>query len=183
MITSADISRLDFSNPAEVIDAARQLAASGPSVREAARRWIEGVDGAVASMPVADLLPIADCYEAIHRLAYDAPASRRFIGSLRLRAFEAYVGGDRAVDTYALFRAVTTEIDLGNRAFIGRPLTWQAACLDRWHRQLRYGLPAAPSRDTLRRAALLLTSNLRPFEGSNEPRFKQRLAASLHLNP
>ncbi len=94
-----------------------------------------------------------------------------------LTAFEAHLNGDRTINVYELFRAVAAQTASGNKAFLGKPLEWESACLRRWHDQFKYGVSLTPlsDYDTRQRVHILLTSNLLPFEGSNEPRYKQTL--------
>lgn len=115
--------------------------------------------------------------EMEHYTRYGTPLSRTLSDRIILDAFEAYIRGDKSVDQYILFRYVSREIDRGNKKFLGRPLQWEATCLDRWHRQFQYGAALEPlsDHDTRQRVLLLLTSDLFPFEARNEARFKATL--------
>lgn len=101
-----------------------------------------------------------------------------------LDAFEAHIRGDKTIDQYLLFHYISREIDRRNKKFLGRHLQWEAACLDKWHRQFQYGACLDPlsDHDIRQRVLILLTSDLSPFEPRNESKFKQKLLRNhLHL--
>lgn len=159
-----------------------QSTASEREVRLAAREWIGQAQSMIETMTPADALIIISSLDTMHRLAYNTPADPALTDRYTMRAFEAYIRGDRKVDIYRLLRAVGHAIDRRRPAFLGRPLRWEADTIARWYSDFRFG--ASISRltpyDTLMRVAALLTHDLRPFEGSNVPRFKHLLATT-HL--
>lgn len=116
----------------------------------------------------------------IHGFAVNTPLSETEI----LDAFEAHIRGDKSVDQYLLFHYISREIDRRNKKFLGRHLQWEAACLDKWHRQFQYGACLDPlsDHDIRQRVLILLTSDLSPFEPRNESSFKKKLLRNhLHL--
>ena len=113
----------------------------------------------------------------INRHQSDHPCAGLTTQEEILSAFEAHLNGDRSINVYDLFRAISAQTAKGNKAFLGRPLEWESDCLQKWHKQFKYGVSITPlsDYDTRQRVHILLTSNLLPFEGSNELRYKQTL--------
>ena len=64
-----------------------------------------------------------------------------------LSAFESHLNGDKSIDVYDLFRAIAAQTAAGNKAFTGRPLQWESDCLQKWHRQFKYGVSMTPLSD------------------------------------
>ena len=93
-------------------------------------------------------------------------------------AFNARIAGDRSIDDYALFRDISSGINLpGGKSLFGRPLQWCAMMLDRWHKEFKTGRgdKELPIYDTLQRVSILMDSDLWAFETRNEAHFKQLL--------
>ena len=128
-------------------------------------------------MTTDDWLEIADSLEAA------GTADRSLLDSLRLRAFDAYIRGDRSIDPYRLQRTVARELARGNAAFLGAPLRWNSETVTRWHSWFRNGITSLPMTDDEKRniVSALLAADLRPLETRNEPRYK-RLLLLHHLD-
>ncbi len=155
-------------------------ASSGPAAldRTTARQWIETVVRALPGMSPSEAFDAITAYDRIHLMAYDTPADPALLNRYTLRAFEAMIQGDSAIDPYAMYRRISERLRHNDSAYLGRPLRWLSESLARWHREIRLNLltVSAPDRDTLQQAAILMEADLRAYEGSNQTAFKRRLS-------
>lgn len=146
-------------------------------IRRSAKQWLKEVDERLGTLSPAEALKAIACYDIIHRIGYGTPAYPETISKTVLRAFEAFIHGDKSIDEYELFRYISAGLGRREKVYFGRMLEWHSMCLDRWHRQFRYGtcLDKISEYDRLQRVSILLESNLSAFEAHNEAAFKQRL--------
>ena len=162
------------------------------AVYRAAREWVEGVRRQLPAMSAADALRVVDAFEAMHRIAFWTPAEPALTARIKLAAFEAMIAGDSRVDQYIMFRLIRTAVRRRESAFMDRLLEWSCDREQQWHAEASMalgspapGLPdacAAPEAgagltdyDILSRAAILLRSDLRAYEGGRQDEFKRRL--------
>lgn len=195
----------DFDNPEEVTDCASRLCrlasdaglflsdcattAEVVAVRQAAAEWLREVDLRIERMTPADAFRAICSYDIIHRIARQTPAPADIISRQVLRAFDALIHGDTAIDRYHLFRQITVGLTRRDPAYLGKLLQWHSLCLDRWHKEFRRMLTAfrpAPrltttvsssptTYDLIQRATLLLESDLWAFEPTAAPHFKRQV--------
>lgn len=109
-------------------------------IRATAEEWVRRVEASIDTMTAGDALSVIYIFDLIHRIAYGKPAKTDYLDRYRLGAFEAFIRGDKSVDRYELFHALSDEIAKRNKAYFDRPLKWISLCLDRWHRNF---LPAS----------------------------------------
>lgn len=209
-----DIQTVDFCNADEICDFANLTmqaaseagmflvqASSGREqreIRETAEEWVRRVEASIDTMTAGDALSVIYIFDLIHRIAYGKPAKTDYLDRYRLGAFEAFIRGDKSVDRYELFHALSDEIAKRNKAYFDRPLKWISLCLDRWHRNF---LPASrqinnprPPRqneyvsavgqsdyDTICQLTALLSSDLRAFETDQDAYKRRLLTTHLHL--
>lgn len=155
--------------------------ASTPELAELQRRaeeWTLVYESRVDSLSAGEALQQLGDYDILHRIAFGKAPRKEFINGIKLRAFDAYMRGDKTVDIYILHSAIACELRNRNVAFIGAPLDWHCRMIDRWHRQFRRGFTLEPLRDydTASRVRALLAADLRPYEGSNEAAYKRTLS-------
>lgn len=209
----------DFDNPEEVTDCANRLCrlasdaglflsdcattAEVVAVRQAAAEWLREVDLRIDRMTPAAAFSAICSYDIIHRIARQTPAPADIISRQVLRAFDALIHGDTAIDRYHLFRQITVGLSRRDPAYLGKLLQWHSLCLDRWHKEFRRMLTAfrpAPrltstsvsssraslsttssgaasptTYDLIQRATLLLESDLWAFEPTAAPHFKRQV--------
>lgn len=145
------------------------------------RQHLKDIVDALPGLPPGEALRLIADYDLKHRIAWDVPADPSLLNRTVLRAFDAYRHGDRSVDLYDLFRAISDALNRRkDPAYWGEPLTWYSRTLTAWHRQFRYGAPLEPlsERDALQRASILLTEDLRALE-PRPAAYKARLRACL----
>lgn len=142
-----------------------------------AKTWIGRVEDNIPALSAGDSLTIIGVYDLVHRIAFNRAANGNYINKHKLNAFDAYLRGDKTVNQYALQQAVSLEIRRGNKVFMDKPLQWECRCLDRWHKQFRFGksFDQMSDYDTIQRVKSLLDSDLWAFETRNESSFKQKL--------
>lgn len=142
-----------------------------------AKTWVGKVEDNILALSAGDSLTIIGVYDLVHRIAFNRAANGNYLAKHKLNAFDAYIHGDKTVNQYLLQKVVSLEIRRGNKVFMDKPLQWECSCLDRWHKQFRYGKSADPisDYDTIQRVKSLLDSDLWAFETRNEDSFKQRL--------
>lgn len=210
----------DFDNPEEVTDCANRLCrlasdvglflsdcattAEVVAVRQAAAEWLREVDLRIERMTPAAAFSAICSYDIIHRIARQTPAPADIISRQVLRAFDAFIHGDTAIDRYHLFRQITVGLSRRDPAYLGKLLQWHSLCLDRWHKEFRRMLTAfrpAPRLttisspgaslstpttsssvsssptpyDLIQRATLLLESDLWAFEPTAAHHFKRQV--------
>lgn len=179
-----NIDDVDFSDIADIAGSAELILAlsSNPgqfktACKSLAKEWLLRADTVLDSLSCGDAMTITAYYEPLYQLAFKQSASTAKLDKYRLDAFESYIRGDKTVDQYALRHTISREIDRRNPKYFGRPLQWESVCLDRWHKQFRYGasLDELSDYDTLNRVSTLLTTDLWSFETRNESAFKQIL--------
>lgn len=164
----------------------------GPSresneVRRIAAEVVRSLDRLMPAMTPADAFLIIDAYDLAHRLAYAAPADVDTLNAYVLRAFDAMLLGDNAVDRYDMFRTIRRAISRRDRAYFDRPLQWTVVVEEQWYREAKaslsssahaaYGKASATDYDIINRTAILLQSDLYAYEGSRQSAFKQALFA------
>ncbi|MDE5918057.1 MAG: hypothetical protein K2L91_06105 [Duncaniella sp.] len=195
-----DIRYVDFSDAEEVKNfaillfsaanekgvflALKQYDKAREGIKQLARDWVCRVEKCIDSMSVGDALTVIASYDIVHRIAFGIPARVDYLDKYRLKAFEAYVHGDRSVDQYILFQIVSHEIRMGNKTYFGRPLEWESLCIDRWYNNFRTGLSASSQSnyDTLHQVKALLMTDLYAFTPHQED-FKRKLIANYgHLD-
>lgn len=179
-----NIDDVDFSDISDIAGSAELILArsSNPgqfktACKSQAKEWLRRADTVLDSLSCGDAMTLTAYYEPLHQLAFSQAASTAKLDKYRLDAFESYIRGDKTVDQYALRHTISREIDRRNPKYFGRPLQWESVCLDRWHKQFRYGasLDELSDYDTLNRVSTLLTTDLWSFETRNESRYKQNL--------
>lgn len=179
-----NIDEVDFTDIADIAGSAELILArsSNPgqfktACKFQAKQWLLRADTVLDSLSCGDAMTLTAYYEPLHQLAFSQAASTAKLDKYRLDAFESYIRGDKTVDQYALRHTIAREIDRRNPKYFGRPLQWESVCLDRWHKQFRYGasLDELSDYDTLNRVSTLLTTDLWSFETRNESRYKQNL--------
>ena len=179
-----NIDEVDFSDIADIAGSAELILArsSNPgqfkaAYKSQAKQWLLRADTVLDSLSCGDAMTLTAYYEPLHQLAFSQSASTAKLDKYRLDAFESYIRGDKTVDQYALRHTISREIDRRNPKYFGRPLQWESVCLDRWHKQFRYGasLDELSDYDTLNRVSTLLTTDLWSFETRNESHYKQNL--------
>ena len=194
-----DIRLIDFcdahaiaDSAAAIFEAANELGLFVPKSRysredneviHAAKMWVKQVESTIDSLSAGDALTVIGRFDLIHRIAFNAPSREQYTSRYILQAFEASIRGDKSVDIYDLHRAISIELNKHNKTFFGRPLDWVCDCLDRWHKQFRYGEcldPTLSDYDITRRVDALLAANLSAFEAANEPAFKRTLLTRYH---
>ena len=148
----------DFDNPEEVTDCANRLCrlasdaglflsdcastAEVVAVRQAAAEWLREVDLRIDHITPAAAFSAICSYDIIHRIARQTPAPADAISRQVLRAFDALIHGDTAIDRYHLFRQITVGLSRRDPAYLGKLLKWHSLCLDRWHKEFRRMLTA-----------------------------------------
>lgn len=199
-IDNLDFSNIDFDKLEDVTQCAAAIcqAASdsgmfasaypmGPEfgqIRLSARKWLREVDDRLNKSSPAEALEAIGSYDIIHRIGYGAPACPDTVNKHVLRAFDAMIHGDRSVDEYVLFRYISAGLKRCDSVYFDRPLEWHSLCLDRWHKQFRYGtcLEKLSEYDITQRVSILLASDLWAFETSNESAYKKCLfEANKHM--
>lgn len=193
MISSAfDIAEVDFSDAKDVEGFAMLLHSTADGVglftdeahpdeayelRRVAKAWIYGVEDNIDSFSAGDALNVVGFYDLIYGLAFKSAAGESFLNKYRIRAFEALIDGDRSVNEYHLQRTISREICRRNKVFFDRPLRWESRCIDRWHKQFRFGMSfeRMSDYDNIQRVKSLLDRNLQAYEVGNEARFKRSL--------
>ncbi len=156
-------------------------------VRRVAAEVICNLDRLMPSMTPADAFLLVDAYDLAHRLAYAAPADVDTLNAYVLRAFDAMLRGDNAVDRYDMFRTIRRAISRRDRAYFDRPLQWTVFIEEQWYREAKASLSssapagcgkgAVTDYDIINRTAILLQSDLYAYEGSRQSAFKQALFA------
>ncbi|MDE5745405.1 MAG: hypothetical protein K2H84_07095 [Paramuribaculum sp.] len=114
----------------------RQLASQ---VRKTAKQWISETEQQLSAMTSADALTAIAAFDIIHRIAHGVSANPQLINKYTLKAFDAYISGDKAVDEYTLFRQIGAGIRRKDPAYADRPLRWHSLSLARWHKQFASG--------------------------------------------
>ncbi len=179
-----NIDEVNFTDIADIAGSAELILArySKPgqfktTCKTQAKKWLLRADTVLDSMSCGDAMTVTGYYEPLHLIAFNQAASAAKLDKYRLDAFESYIRGDKTVDQYALRHTISREIDRRNPKYFGRPLQWESVCIDRWHKQFRYGasLDELSDYDTLNRVSTLLTTDLWSFETRNESRYKQTL--------
>lgn len=192
-----DIRLVDFGNAEDVHNFAKRifLAANnldlfvsrkcctqeGIEVKAIAKEWICRVEETIDNMSAGDALTVISSFDIIHRIGYNIPANQSYVDKYKLGAFEAYIRGDKSVDQYILYDAISEEIRRRNKAYFDRPLDWQSLCLDRWHKNFRTGKSAIlqSDYDTIHQISALLNADLWAYEPDQET-FKSNLVTN-HL--
>ncbi|MBD5264180.1 MAG: hypothetical protein HDS48_01440, partial [Bacteroides sp.] len=96
-----------------------------------------------------------------------------------LADFEARIRGDKSIDPYLLYRGINAGIAKRDLRYLGRPLQWSTAMLDRWYKDITGATPGNSLYDLLQKAAILMETDLWFYEGADQKAFKQRLFTSL----
>ena len=96
-----------------------------------------------------------------------------------LADFEARIRGDKSIDPYLLYRGINAGIAKRDPRYLGRPLQWSTAMLDRWYKDITGANTGSSLYDLLQKAAILMETDLWFYEGANQKAFKQRLFTSL----
>ena len=193
------IERIDFSYSEEAIRyamllciASREAATLIPSgnlssitrIRRSSRQWIEKAEQSLPGYTPGEALETIVAYDFIHRLAYNAAPIPDLIDRHVLRAFEAMLQGDAAINKFTLFRRISFGLRSNSPLYTGRPLKWQSHQLARWHKEIKnnpnnqrdINNPNNQSnKEDIEKISILLETDLFPFEGTNEVAFKQTL--------
>lgn len=148
-------------------------------IRNSAKKWLQEIDCRLNKLSPADALEAIAYYDIIHRIGYCSPAYPEIINKHVLRAFDAYIRGDKSVDQYDLFHYISLGLKRRDPAYFERPLEWHSACLDEWFNQFRHGacIDRLSDYDTLRRVRILLESDLWAYT-PDQSAFKTRLATA-----
>ena len=106
-----------------------------------------------------------------------------------LADFEARIRGDKSIDPYLLYRGINAGIAKRDPRYLGRPLPWSTAMLDRWYKDITGTNAGSFSRgaategttlyDLLQKVAILMETDLWFYEGAGQKAFKRRLFTSL----
>ena len=191
-----DIARINFNDIEDVCIAARDIidranrfglltgissrqTVDGQQIVKDARVWTDQVRSRIETFSPGIGLTLIATFQLIYRLAYNYSCDNELCDSIKLRAFDAYMNGDKTVDTYLLYRTISAEIRAHNIAFIGRPLTWLSTILDKWHRNFKTGTSTAKlsEYDASQQVNILLDEDLYAFD-PNPKAYKQRLLAN-----
>lgn len=198
-----DYRQINFDDPAAVVGFVSRLCQAGsdcgmaaaefaPScesneVRRVAAEVVRNLDRLMPSMTPANAFHIVEAYDLAHRLAYATPADANTLNAYVLRAFDAMLHGDNAVDRYDMFRTIRRAIARRDRAYFDRPLQWTVLVEEQWYREAKaalsssahaaYGKASVTDYDIINRTAILLQSDLYAYEGSRQTAFKQALFA------
>ena len=196
MSPKLDIEAVDFSNVADISSFASLILSqanflgifSGKDsdfsdareLRMVAKRWLQRTGEVMPVSTAGEALTLSDYYDLVHRVGFGKAADNNFLDRYRIRAFEAYIRGDRSVDQYTLYHVVANEVSRRNPLFLGRPLQWMALCIEEWYEQFRNGTKhlTLSDYDVLQRVTILLGSDLFAFCGSQQETFKHRLVQS-----
>lgn len=198
-----DYRQINFDDPASVVGFVSRLCQAGSDcgmtsadfrssresneVRRVAAELIRNLDRHMPSMTPANAFLIVEAYDLAHRLAYGTPADANRLNAYVLRAFDAMLHGDNAVDCYDMFRTIRRAIARRDRAYFDRPLQWTVLVEEQWYREAKASLSSsAPTGcakasvtdyDIINRTAILLQSDLYAYEGTSQTAFKQALFA------
>lgn len=151
------------------------------AIRREARDWVARAEENMEHFTPGEALAIAGgVFDIVHRIAYSKPADRNFIDRYVLKALEASICGDRSVDEYELFRAISAALSRHDKTYFDKPLHWHSLTLDRWYKQFQYGacLDNLSEYDLVQRVSILLSEDLFAYEGENQENFKRSLYAN-----
>lgn len=188
----SDISCVDFSDPTSIGEYAAALCqraertkmfapdftptAESNSLRHTARQFTRQLEALLPQLSPAFSLPLLAPYDLVHRLAYGVAADHRLIDRLILRAFNALIGGDTAVDQYILYREIEQRVRNHSSAFFGKPLKWLSVTVERWYDDfIDIATDTLSDYDILSRLSILLRSDLTALEGNHAEAFKRDL--------
>lgn len=146
-------------------------------VRTVAKEWVKEIRLRIASMSDSDALEVIHTFDLVHRIAYGKAADVNFINKYTLKAFEARIHGDQAVNEYTLFRQIAVGLNRRDPAYLDRPLEWYTLSLDRWYKEFSDSErpPQLPIYDTIQQVNILLESDLWAYETRNQSIFKRQL--------
>ena len=174
-------------------------------VRRESKDWLKAVRKQIDIMPVGDALKLLGTYDSVHRVAYGTPSDPTFLNRYTMAAFESRIRGNKEVDPYILYRQINAGIVRRDPLYLGRPLQWSTAILDRWYKELSgsysnqsgginnrskgstnlntgccsFNGEASKVADTLydrlQKASILMETDLWVYEGANQKAFKQQL--------
>ena len=195
VLTSLNLSDVDFNSVDEVNDFAIQLMNVGNSlgvlsgekrlqsreavaIYQATKGWVNTVKKQFLTMSPAEALQLVDTYEIMHRIAFQCSANAGELDRIKLAAFDAMLHSDKNVDEYIMFRVIRNEVSKRNKAFFDKPLTWSCISEERWHKEAVEGFDrnVLTDYDIISRVTILLESDLFAYEGRNQDQFKQYLA-------
>lgn len=188
-----DISLVDFSDPYDICGFVSLLCQVGNNfgmtapeftptvetnqIRQLANKVVRRIEEQLPLMSVADALMSVSSYGLAYRLAYLKAPDYRLINRYVLKAFDSLIHGDRSVDEYLMYEAISQGLQRCDRAYFDKPLIWHSICNDRWHKEALDGFH--PDRlteyDIINRVALLLQADLTAYEGRHQDEFKREL--------
>lgn len=145
------------------------------AIAATARQWINALIPRLHGMHSGDTLTVLSSFDIIHRIGFNTPADPGITAGHTLSAFNAYIRGDRSIDIYTLFRAISQEILKRDRTFLDKPLRWNGICIESWYKNFSTTANGLTDYDTLQQINILLDENLFAFEAGNQQQFKQRL--------
>lgn len=141
--------------------------------------WINTVRKRLDSYSAGEALKLTEAYDLMQRIAFKQPADKNFINKIILHAFEAMIHGDKDVDEYMMYKAISRAVSQREKDFFDKPLTWICLCLDIWYKQAIDGFDRTKltDYDILSRVNILLEADLTAYEGRHQQQFKQHLFA------
>ncbi len=146
-----------------------------------AKEWLRTIREILPGIPSCRLIRLADIYGMLHLIVYNETASET-VGRYYKEAFMTRVRGDHTVSETELFRAIAGRLQSGDRSFLGKYLDWYSRTLDRFFRefdkilQISGGSTFSGTAESLRKANILLSTDLFAFAGRGQQSFKSRLA-------
>ena len=172
----------DAASNSVMFTSARPSSGTFSDIRRSAKKWLQEIDRRLNELSPAEALKAIAYYDIIHRIGYCSPAYPETINKHVLRAFNAYIRGDKSVDRYDLFHYISEGLKRRDPAYFDAPLDWHSACLDEWFNQFRHGACVEPlsDYDTHRRVRCLLESDLWAYT-PDQAVFKTRLATNHHF--
>ena len=146
--------------------------------RRCAKDWLKAIRKNIDAMSEADALELLPSFDTLHRVAYGMAADSEFINRHVMAAFESRIRGNKDVDPYALYRQISAGLRRRDPIYFGRPLAWQTNILDRWYKEaVSYNQEAIY--DRIKKATILMETDLWVYEGAGQKAFKQNLFATL----
>ena len=146
-------------------------------LRNIANKVVRKLDELMPNMSPANALLVISAYDMAHRFAYGSPADPKTQNKYILQAFDAMIHGDKEVDEYILYQVIEDKILLKDKVYFNKPLQWTTISLDRWYKNFQYGTCRInlSNYDIIQQVSALLRSELWPYLGKEEKKFKKTL--------
>ncbi len=157
---------------------ATQLSRELSPLLKEGKTWIDRTEKSLSTLPVAEIVPLIECLDMMHRICYGAMMPESVMEAAMQRVFSSLMKGDPTVNRVHLAKLIQRRLRTDARWSGGRMLEWYCDIISLWCDGMnpRHVSPGNDLDNTLQRLTVLLSESLYAQFGNLEDTVKKEWA-------